>query len=125
MTTTDKLSLCRTKDTGRSYLVEFDRRTKGLKYLSSGICAACCDCQSNYGYDSPGELERAIVDGLCDEGGISRAGCDCCGNSLQQKLYDGHAFIELNGKEVLTHLDLCEDCVMFIANGDMPQNWEG
>lgn len=42
----------------------------------------------------------------------------------RQLLYAGHALIEIDGKKVLTHLDLCEDCILFIANGDIPNSWE-
>jgi hypothetical protein len=96
-----------------------------MEALSSGLCSACSDCQDNYGVDEL-ELKDMMDQGLSDEGGISRQGCDCCGNGLQQNLYAGHCWITLDdGKEVLTHLELCSDCMMFIANGDLPENWEG
>lgn len=126
MNIVDKIAKCREQDEQRLYLLEFERRTKGLNFLSSGICAKCSDCQSNYDYPTAKKLQSAIDNGLIDdEGNFSRCGCDTCGSSLGQKIYDGHAYIELDGKKVLTHLDLCEDCVMFIANGQLPKNWEG
>jgi hypothetical protein len=63
-----------------------------------------------------------------DEGGISSAGCDGCGSHYQQTLYPGHGFMQaVKGKgphDVLLHLDLCADCVMYLANGEEPENWQ-
>jgi hypothetical protein len=123
MTTTDKLATCRQRDNARAYVAAFELHTKGMKHLSSGICSTCCYCQSTYGMDA-GELERAIDNGLSDEGGFSRAGCDCCGSLTGQNLYDGHCWIELDGKERLEHVDMCEDCLIYIANGDLPLRGE-
>jgi hypothetical protein len=125
MTTTDKIAECWKRDRGRRYVEAFERHTKGMFALSIGLCSACSDCQSAF---DVGELtlRKMIDEGLSDEGGISRAGCDCCGSGLQQNLYAGHCWITLDdGKEVLTHLELCSDCMLFIANGDFPENWEG
>lgn len=125
MRTIDKLATCREKDNARAYVKAFERHTKGMKHLSSGICSTCSECQWTY---DAGELtlEKMIAKGLSDEGGFSRAGCDCCGSSLGQNLYTGHCWLTVDreGKEVLTHLDMCEDCLIYINNGDLPLRWE-
>ncbi len=123
MTTNKKLAKCREQDTGKAYIDAFNRRTSDLQFLSCGICSKCSDCQSTF---DAGELtlERLIQDGLTDEGGYSRSGCDCCGSSLYQMLYAGHAYVDLGGKQVLTHLDLCVDCMLYIANGQLPERWQ-
>jgi hypothetical protein len=119
MRTIDKIAKCFEQDRQRSWMVEFERRTKGLEAISCGLCSQCSDCQSTFDESEIG-LERLIDKGLCDEGGFSRSGCDTCGNCLGQNLYAGHALIQLDGKQVLTHLEICQDCLMYIANGQLP-----
>lgn len=108
---------------GNRFVQAFERHTKGLEAISSGLCASCSDCQSTFDA-SEKKLAKLIDEGLSNEGGFSRSGCDTCCSSLGQLLYAGHALIEIDGKKVLTHLDLCEDCILFIANGDIPNSWE-
>lgn len=119
MRTIDKIAKCFEQDRQRRWVVEFERRTEGLEAISCGLCASCSDCQSTFDA-SELELERLIDRGLCDEGGFSRSGCDTCGSWQQQLLYAGHALMELDGKQVLTHLEICQDCMLYIANGQLP-----
>ena len=118
MRTNDIIRVCRTDDCDREYKERFKRHTEGLEAISCGLCASCSDCQSTFNA-SELELERLIDRGLCDEGGISRSGCDTCGDCQQQLLYAGHALMQLDGKQVLTHLEICQDCLMYIANGQL------
>ena len=109
--------------TTANYIESFERRTRGLEAISCGLCASCSDCQSAFDVGEK-KLQAMIDKGLSDEGGFSRAGCDCCGSSLGQNLYAAHALIDLDGRKVLIHLEVCSDCVMFVANGDLPKQWE-
>lgn len=121
MTTKEKINVCRRDDYDREFKERFKRRTEGLEAISCGLCSKCSDCQSTFDA-SELELERLIDRGLCDEGGISRSGCNTCGDCQQQLLYAGHAWMQLDGKEVLTHLEICQDCMLYIANGQLPED---
>lgn len=116
MTTKEKINVCRKDDYDRKFKVRFEQYTKGLEAISCGLCSKCSDCQSTF---DVGEirLERLIERGLSDEGAFSREGCDTCGSSLGQNLYAGHALMQLNGEQVLIHLEICQDCILYIANG--------
>ena len=121
MRTIEKINVCRRDDCDREFKERFKRHTKGLEAISCGLCSKCSDCQSTFDVGET-QLEWIIQNGLCDDGGISRSGCDTCGNSLYQLLYAGHAWMQLDGKQVLTHLEICQDCMLYIANGQLPRD---
>jgi len=53
-----------------------------------------------------------------DEGSFSRNGCGICNSSLGGTLYLWHW---IDAKGVIQHAeDACTDCVVFLANGDEP-----
>jgi hypothetical protein len=102
----------------------FAANTEGLEFLSVGLCATCKICQSDFDEDDADKFAEKISDGkIFDEGGISRQGCDTCGMSLQATLFSAHA-VSKETQEVI-HLCVCEDCVAFIANAQLPEHWEG
>jgi hypothetical protein len=59
-------------------------------------------------------------DELPDEGGISRHPCECCGSGLAGTRYAAHGF---DAHDELNHLEVCVDCLCYIANGDEPETW--
>ncbi len=100
-----------------AYTETIDRNLKGCKAVSVGHCPGCSDC--------PDEQDEAVG----DEGGFSWSGCDCCGSSLGGDRYAAH-FIILNDKgsvvgQPIHHMEVCVDCLCYLANGDEPENWEG
>ena len=106
------------------WVAEFDRRTNGLEFLSCGICSKCGDCCGNYDMGED-ELCEAVENGsVCDEGCFSWSDCETCGSSLGGNRYDAHAFMKLNANdekaEHLVHMNVCEDCLQYIANGTLP-----
>lgn len=46
-----------------------------------------------------------------EEGYVSSHGCDCCGNSLQQVLYEATGYNR--EKDAVYEYQICEDCVMY------------
>jgi len=70
------------------------------EFVSVGWCEVCDHCPEDE-----------------DEGFFSWSPCDVCGSGLGGNRYAGHMLVD--GK--LCHIDVCVDCVMYIANGDLPE----
>lgn len=104
-----------------AYLDAFHRETDGLKHLAVSLVGDCESCRFPYSTD-PEDFKRRVEAGeLNDEGGFSWSSCDACGSHLGGQRYSAHAFTE---KGERLHLEVCEDCLVFIANGDEPASWE-
>ena len=124
------------------FVAAFEAATKGLETLSVGAwpldpckecrgtgrsapdtdCYACegigklCECP---GCSNEGDKES----GARDEGSFSWSSCDACGSSLGGDRFAGHALV--GPEKNIVHLNVCCDCLMFIANGDepRPEDW--
>ena len=60
---------------------------------------------------------------LAGEPSFSSQPCGSCGTYLAGDRHPAHGFLEgapVVGGEII-HLDICTDCVMFHANGDLPE----
>ena len=102
------------------YTDAVERGSEGLECVSSGVCSRCEQCQSNHGLDGD-EIARLQDNGeLPDEGSYSWQDCDLCGSGLGGDRYDAHG---LDKDHNIVHLDICVDCVMYVANGDEPEEW--
>ena len=97
-----------------AYEKRVEHYCRGLESVNPGICAGCSNCQFDFGLseDDPAWEE------LSDEGGFSWHQCDTCGSTLGGNRYAAHGFTDDDG--TLVHLSMCEDCLMFFANGDLP-----
>lgn len=76
---------------------------EGLDFVSTGTCPGCNECPT------------------IDEPHFSWSPCDCCNSSLGG---DRHAAHGKDKDGNLVHLDICVDCLMYIANGDEPEIWD-
>ena len=97
--------------------------TQGLSAVSTGICPSCDECRQEYAPDAtPEEVEELWQTGkVYAEPSFSWHGCDICGSRLGGEFEPWHA-IDANGD--LIHGDrACVDCVVYLANGDQPENW--
>jgi hypothetical protein len=81
---------------------------EGLSHGSVGLCSGCSDCPVCDGEES-------------DEGHFSWQSCEVCGSSLGGDRYAAHA-LDKDGN--LVHLEVCVDCLAYIANGEEPETWE-
>ena len=104
----------------KAFIKAFEHGTQGIEYLGIGTIAGCYTCQTIYGMDED-ELQAAIDNyDVFDEGGFSWQDCDVCGSRLGGDRYVMHGYY----KDDLIHLDVCTDCIMYHANGDLPEHWE-
>lgn len=57
---------------------------------------------------------------------FSWSSCEGCGSTLGGNRHPAHTRAEINGEPVTywLHLDICDDCVMYFANGDEPDEWQ-
>lgn len=80
---------------------------EGVEAFSVGACPdGCATCE-----DNP----------HADQGSFSWQHCESCYSSLGGDRYPAHGLID--GE--IEHFDVCGDCLMFHANGEAPDNWEG
>ena len=93
----------------------FEQQTAGLDYLSAGACPGCADCGLEVDHTDD-EYDMA------NEGHFSRSWCDTCGSRFGGDRYPAHANLAETGE--LVHLDVCTDCLMYMANGEEPETWQ-
>lgn len=108
------------------FLIRVEHYTDGLKHLSTGSCPGCSECldtpeTGEWGDGSPEWEEWAS---LADEPSFSWSHCDTCGSTLGGDRHPAHAFTD-DEQQDLVHLDVCQDCLFYFANGDIPENYEG
>ena len=106
---------------------KIDYNLAGLEAISTGICSGCDQCQRDYDLDEQ-RLEDALDDGtICNEPSCSRQPCDACGSSLAGDRHDAHAIdpgpFENTYQTAprIIHLNVCSDCVEYLANGTEPE----
>jgi len=106
------------------YTKAVNERTQGLDGLSVGVCPGCETCMTEHGYDDKVAFYEAVQGGeVFDEGSFSSRGCGICGSKLGGHMYTYH-YIDETG-EIIHGDDCCVDCLMYLANGDEPEHWEG
>ncbi len=96
-----------------SFQTDVEHYCRGLDHVNSGTASCCEQCRWDFGLeeDDPAWAE------LSDEGGFSWHQCDTCGSQLGGHRYSGHGF---DSDGTVVHLSMCEDCLLFFANGDVP-----
>ena len=93
---------------------------EGLEFISAGLCGTCPNCQRDYGM-APRAFYTTVRNGdVYDEGGFSWQPCEACGSSLGGNRYTAHGFDQ---EDNLIHFSVCEDCLLYIANNDEPEEW--
>ena len=98
----------------------FERGTEGLEFISVGACSNCVTCYDDFGGGGPKDFVDAVEGGeYCGSVEFTRAECDFCGSMLGGSREAAHAVLDGS----LEHFEDCVDCVMYIANGDEPEEW--
>ena len=93
-----------------------ERQLGGVEHLSAGACAGCEEC----GLDE--DACQANIE-IASEGSFSRHRCDGCGTRLGGTRYAAHGIVMPLGKQARIHLNVCVDCLAYIANGEEPGEW--
>ena len=127
----------------KAYIERIEHYTKGLTAISTGVCPGCEKCLEEYEIEIEcecgGDDDCELCDGsgkrkptqeefedlcrsgdICDDGYFSWHRCDLCGCSLGGDRTVWHGVDE---KGDIIHGDhACIDCVMYFANGDVPDD---
>ncbi len=93
-----------------SFVERVTANLKGVQFFSVGGCDGCESCPN----------------GSESEGSFSGRRCFSCGSGLAGDRHPAHGFIAATEEEarkpecLMEHFEVCTDCVMFHANGDLP-----
>ena len=88
------------------YTEAVESELRGIEHVSVGRSDDCPICDDS------------------DDAAFSWSACDGCGSTYGGDRYPGHGFIDSKAAtDEMVHLDLCVDCVQYIANGDEPAEW--
>lgn len=88
----------------QAFLAAVIKNLEGLEAFSVGSCPGCEECG-----------------GESDEPSFSNSECDSCRSSLGGDRHPAHFLYQ--GE--VQHCTVCSDCLMYHANGDLPEAWEG
>lgn len=128
----------RRQTAAKKYTAAVERNLAGLEFVSTGPCPGCSECAEAFGYEDdddekPGArtaVEKYDADyeaGKVEaQATFSRQDCGICGSSLggDREVWHGRSIMHPQWG-ILHYDDACTDCVMYLANGDTPERWEG
>ena len=105
-----------------NYTQAVDDGLEGLKFPSVGPCPGCETCKTAFGFKTLKEFDRGYAMGkISDDGGFSWSPCGICGTQLGGDRYVWHW---VDDDDNIAHADnCCVDCLVYLANGDEPENW--
>lgn len=86
-----------------------ERNLQGLRGLVHGLAHQCPECPEATG-DPDTDSELATIT-------FARGCCDSCGSGLAGSRHTMHAWDDHGG---MYHLEVCTDCLMYHANGELP-----
>lgn len=89
---------------------------KGIESISVSLLSNCITCLSDNNCTAD-EIENGIVS---DEGSFSWRSCESCSSNLGGNRYSAHG---VNVDNEIIHFEVCEDCLFYLSNGDVPDNW--
>ena len=97
------------------YTDSVDAELAGLQ-ISAGACPGCAEC----GLEDVTDMEDERYE-LAGEGHFSWRTCEACGSTFGGDRYPAHG---LDDDLEIVHIDVCVDCLMYLANGDEPEAWQ-
>jgi hypothetical protein len=108
--------------------VEAQAKREGLPgsvAIAPGFTSICEQCQDNHGFCCEHSANHAWENGkVCDEGSFSWYSCDLCGSHIGGDRFPAHFFEDDDHRKTLYHIEVCVDCLTYLANGDEPEEWE-
>ena len=117
-------------DDVKAFIATFTRGIDGMRDVSiGGSCPGCPTCMERDGYDDENAHREAWSTGdlIGDEGSFSSARCDICKTTLAGDRYVWHWVsgdpnaTPPEPRAIEHENDACTDCLMFHANGDLPE----
>jgi len=107
----------------QEYIDNVEANLKGYKYISTGLCPGCDECYSAFGNGNPKDFVDCVENGeLVNEASFSHSPCGICGSHLGGDRFIWH-WVDDDG-HIVHEDDCCVDCLMYIANGDLPDHLE-
>lgn len=107
--------------------VEAQARREGLRgsgSIAPGFTSICGECRDTYGFCCEHSARHAAEnEGIYEEGRFSWSSCDLCGSRLGGDRYAAHFFVDDDPQKDVIHIEVCVDCLMYLANGDEPEDW--
>ena len=105
------------------YIESVEANLEGLTAVSSGVCPGCEVCRDELSPESTmEEFYELWSEGKVDsEASFAWQGCDVCGSQLFGNFECWHA-IDEDG-EIIHGNHCCVDCVLYLAYGDVPEDW--
>lgn len=106
----------------RRFLKAHTAGLEGCEAVSTGLCGTCPQCQADWNME-PARFYSEVENGtVFSEGFFSWRGCDICGSRLGGTFEPWHYVSKADGK-IRHGARACIDCMMFLANGDLPDEW--
>ena len=107
--------------------VEASARREGLPgsgYISPGFTSICQECLDQHDICCKHKYDAMVENGewIDDSLGFSNERYDLC-DSLPGDRYPAHFFVDGNPDNEIIHLEVCQDCLCYLANGDEPEDW--
>ena len=111
----------------QAYCDAVEANLKGCEAVSSGTCPTCPECMERDGFEDEEAHEDAWSSGdLTDEPSFSWSSCGICGCNLGGDRHTWHFVIpkdgSCKGRPIYHETDACTDCVMYLANGEVPDD---
>lgn len=102
------------------YLENFERNTGGLEGLSTGPCPGCRECAADHGLTIRAYKRQFERGEIPDEPGFSWSSCVWCEENLGG---NRSVFHYVEKRKVYHDSGVCDNCVVYLANGEMPEDW--
>ena len=103
------------------FTASMDQQLEGIEHVSSGAIANCGECWDGFTDQDDDEARE-----LAEEPSFSRYSCDGCGSVLGGDRHPAHGVLtedRFSPEDQIIHLDICTDCLLYLANGDEPEDW--
>lgn len=99
---------------------------QGMDAVSTGSCPGCGECMDIDGYDDAAKHREAWQTSDLPSGGeyFSWRPCGICGTRLGGNRHNWHWIDPNDPTHTINHeSDACDDCAIYLANGDEPDSW--
>jgi len=108
-----------------TYIERVETNLKGIRFFSVGACPGCSTCFEHA--EDPENPTESDYDAASES---YFSWCESCGSSLGGDRHPAHGVIADSDEQArqddhpIEHFAVCTDCLMFHANGDLPEGEE-